>query len=68
MCSDWYLTLFYSLSSSGAMVFNTSLAGYPPFMDSLVEIIQVGLTLPREGFVVILELAVVMNRQTVIEF
>ena len=50
------------------MVFNTSLAGYPPFMDSLVEIIQVGLTLPREGFVVILELAVVMNRQTVIEF
>ena len=59
---------FYSLSNSGAMVFPVSLSDYPPFMDSQVKIIQVGLTLPREGFVVILELAVVMNRQTVIEF
>ena len=50
------------------MVFNTSLAGYPPFMDSLVEIIQVGLTLPWEGLMVIVELAVVSNHQAVIEF
>ena len=59
---------FYSLSSSGAMVSLTSLSGYPSFMDSQVKIMQVGLTLPREGLMVIVELAVVMNRQTVIEF
>ena len=59
---------FYSLSSSGAMVFQTSLSGYPAFMDSQVKIMQVGLTLPREGLMVIVELAVVINHQAVIEF
>ena len=59
---------FYSLSSSGAMVSLTSLSGYPSFMDSQVKIMQVGLTLPREGLMVIVELAVVINHQAVIEF
>ena len=39
------------------MVFKTSLAGYPPFMDSLVEIIQVGLTSSWEGLMVIVWIA-----------
>ena len=52
------------------MVFNTSLAGYLPFMDSLVEIIQVGLTSSWEGLMVIvwIALAVVIYHQVVTEF
>ena len=52
------------------MVFNTSLAGYLPFMDSLVEITQVGLTLFWEGPMVIvwMALAVMIYHQVVTEF
>ena len=50
--------------------FNTSLAGYLPFMDSLVEITQVGLTLFWEGPMVIvwMALAVMIYHQVVTEF